>query len=78
VLFRSTRAAVLELAGALDLSPIETPLERGDLWRAQEAFLSNSLIGLRPLVEVDGKALGEGRPGPVTERLRKAYEKTLL
>ncbi len=73
-----TRAAVLELAEAQGLSPAETPLERSDLQRAQEAFLSNSLIGLRPLVEVEGKAIGDGRPGPVTGRLREAYEQSLL
>lgn len=69
-----TRAAVLELATALNLEAHETPLALDDLWRCEEAFLTNSLIGLRPLVALGGKGLGDGQPGPVTRRLAEAYE----
>lgn len=69
-----TRAAVLELAAALNLEAHETPLALDDLWRCEEAFLTNSLIGLRSLIALDGKPLGDGQAGPVTRRLVEAYE----
>jgi branched-chain amino acid aminotransferase len=46
----------------------ERPLEVGDLARASEAWLANSL-GIRALVAVDGRPIGSGEAGPVTRRL---------
>lgn len=72
-----TRAAVLALAEALDLSAVETPLQRDDLARADEAFLTNSLMGVRPLIKVDDRPVGVGEPGPVTRRFQEAYRKSV-
>ena len=68
------RASVLDLAPRLDLSVAEVPLEPAQLWEADEAFLTNSLIGLRSVVEVDGRAIGDVAPGPVTVRLKEALD----
>lgn len=51
----------------------ERPLAAGDLARASEAFVTNSL-GLRGLTSVDGTAIGDGRSGPVLDRLREIVE----
>ncbi len=51
------------------------PLTLEDLAGADEAFLSNSL-GLRALVAVDGRPIGDGRPGPVLAALRSVLEAT--
>jgi branched-chain amino acid aminotransferase len=51
----------------------EAPVAVADLLDADEAFLANSL-GLRPLVAVDGRRVGSGVPGPVTEALRAGNE----
>ena len=72
-----TRAAVLALAEILDISAVETPLQRDDLARADEAFLTNSLIGVRSLVKVDDRLVGVGEPGPVTRRFQEAYSESL-
>lgn len=45
----------------------------GTLKQATEAFLTNALIGLMPLVRVDTSPIGHGRPGPVTRALSTAY-----
>lgn len=42
------------------------------LARAGEAFLTSSVRGVRPLIEVDGTPIGDGRPGPITARLAEA------
>ncbi|MBF0093655.1 MAG: aminotransferase class IV family protein [Alphaproteobacteria bacterium] len=50
------------------LDAVETPLDPGDLPRAEEAFVTNAL-GVRPLVAVNERPVGDGRAGPLTCRL---------
>ena len=68
-----TRDAVIELAGQMDRPVDERSFDLRELEGATEAFLTSSLRGIAPLVEVDGKALGDGRPGPVTRHVTTAY-----
>ncbi|MEE8471400.1 MAG: aminotransferase class IV [Dehalococcoidia bacterium] len=72
-----TREAVLELASHLGISVTQREVQPQELLQAQEAFLTNSLLGLMPLGDVDGKPLGEEtgkeKMGKVTERLMTAY-----
>lgn len=58
------------------------PVEEGrlradDLEAADEAFLTNALLGIMPLVRLGGRAIGDGRPGPLTSALRARYERRL-
>lgn len=73
-----TRAAILEIAPDLGASAVEAPLEPAILGEAQEAFLTNSLIEVRPLIAVDGRPIGDGTLGPLTRRLRDAYRARAL
>ena len=70
-----TRETVLELASQLGIKPLEHDIGLDELFQAQEAFLTNSLIEVMPLTEIDGKPIGSGRPGSVTKRLLAAYRK---
>jgi branched-chain amino acid aminotransferase len=68
-----TRAAVLELAATAGI-----PCEVGDytlpqLYTADEAFVTGTMGGLVPVLQVDGRRIGDGTPGPLTTRLTKAY-----
>ena len=69
-----TRAEVIALAADLDLAVTETPLEPDQLRSADEAFLTNSLMQIRPLVAVNDRPLGDGAAGPVTRQLLGAYQ----
>ncbi|MCJ7764098.1 MAG: aminotransferase class IV [Dehalococcoidales bacterium] len=73
-----TREAVIELASRLGISTIERDITIEELFRAQEAFLTNSLIEIMPLTEIDGKPVASGKPGLITERLRAAYRNLVL
>ena len=73
-----TREAVIELASRLGISTIERDIPIEELFRAQEAFLTNSLIEVMPLTEIDGKPVASGKPGLITERLRTAYRNLVL
>lgn len=68
-----TRAAVLEIAGNLDLQTQEETFSPEELLRADESFLTNSLMEIMPLVMLNEKKIGKGKPGPLTELLRQGY-----
>jgi branched-chain amino acid aminotransferase len=68
-----TRAAVIELAGQMGGPVDERSFDLRELEGATEAFLTSSLRGIAPMVEVDGKPLGDGKAGPVTRHVMTAY-----
>jgi branched-chain amino acid aminotransferase len=67
-----TREFVLELAGRAGIDAREEVLRDEDLHGADEAFLTGTTRGIVPIVTVDGRAIGAGRPGPVTAQLMRA------
>jgi len=68
-----TRALVIALARRAGLRVREEPVTVARLRRAREVFLTASTIEVLPVVRLDGRAVGGGRPGPVTQRLQSAY-----
>lgn len=60
---------------ALGLEPVEVDLRPDDLAAADETFLSSTVAGLVPLVALDGRSVGGGRPGERTIALREARER---
>ena len=68
-----TRNAILELASNLKLEVIEGKFHLSELTESGEAFLTNSLMEVMGLVEVDGASIGDGKPGPITLELHRAY-----
>jgi len=73
-----TREAILELAVLMGIEILDYDTRLDELFHAQEAFLTNSLIEVMPLTEIDRKPIGSGRPGPVTGRLMTAYRELVL
>ena len=68
-----TRRTVIEIAQSQGI-PVELrALAAGELRTADEAFLSTSGGGVLPVTRVDGRPVGSGQPGPLTQRLRDAY-----
>ena len=67
------RRTVLRLARRARLVVHETPFTRHELFTAQEAWLTNSLIGLVPIRTVDGRRIGRRCPGLITRRLQRQY-----
>lgn len=73
-----TRRLVMRLAGKLGYRVCERQVFPGDFFRADEAFLTNSLLEVMPLVSLDGNRVGTGSPGPVARELRDAYRQVAL
>ena len=70
-----TRNAVIELAHAAGIDCRETTLVRHDLYTADECFLTGTAAEVIPVVEIDGRRIGAGVPGPVTAKLIDAFHK---
>jgi len=68
-----TRRTVLDLAAADGIRVVERQLRRADLQRSQEVFLTSSVAEIVPVVRVDERAVGSGRPGSMTKRIQRLY-----
>src|SRR4051794_20647976 len=68
-----TRANVLELCHANGIPARETTFSLTDVYSAAEAFVTGTFAGVVPVRSVDGRTIGEGRRGPVVERLQTLY-----
>lgn len=68
-----TRQAVFELAADLNLIPEERPIDRTELYVADEVFLCGTGVQLAAVVEIDHRIIGTGQTGPVTAALQEAY-----
>ncbi len=72
-----TRRKVLELARAHGISAHETDFALRKVYAADEAFCTGTFGGLMPVGTVDGRRIGTGLRGPVTERLQQLYDELL-
>jgi len=69
-----TRATILQLARDLRIESLERPIDRSELYVADEAFLCGTAMGLVPIIEVDHRPIADGAPGPVSTRLKELYQ----
>ncbi|MEO0531749.1 MAG: branched-chain-amino-acid transaminase [Planctomycetota bacterium] len=72
-----TRHVVLELAAEANIATCEQSLTKHDVYVADECFLTGSAAEVIPVVEVDSRKIGPGKPGPVTAKLREAFHATV-
>ncbi|MFZ3184847.1 MAG: branched-chain amino acid transaminase [Pseudomonas sp.] len=68
-----TRNTILTLAAELGIQVIEKRITRDEVYIADEAFFTGTAAEVTPIREVDGRQIGIGSRGPVTEKLQKAY-----
>jgi branched-chain amino acid aminotransferase len=68
-----TRSNVLEVCRANRIPSRETTFSLTDVYSAREAFVTGTFAGVVPVRSVDGRAIGDGRRGPMVERLQRLY-----
>lgn len=73
ILVGITRDAVIELAGQEGIPVQEAPFTRHDLYVADECFLTGTAAEVIPVIEVDMRIIGSGKPGPLTRRLIERF-----
>jgi branched-subunit amino acid aminotransferase/4-amino-4-deoxychorismate lyase len=72
-----TREVVLEIAKSMGITVREKPIPKVDLPRATEVFLTGTLSDVMPIITVDGKKVGDGKPGPISRKLFVALRERL-
>jgi branched-chain amino acid aminotransferase len=64
-----TRAVVFEIASELGIKVIEAEITRHDVFTAEECFLTGTAAEVIPVARADGRAIGNGKPGPISTRI---------
>jgi len=70
-----TRAAVIELAQQANIRVLEVPLTKHDIYIADECFLTGTAAEIVPVVKVDSRPIGDGKPGPITRDLMERFHR---
>lgn len=70
-----TRATVIELAGKMGYPVQEKNCGLVDLYTADEVFVTGTAAEIAPIIKVDGRIIGDGKPGGITKRLMAEFKK---
>ena len=73
ILHGVTRATVIELSRQAQVEVEERAFTLEEAYAAREAFVTSASIFVLPVVEIDGRRIADGEPGPITRRLRALY-----
>lgn len=68
-----TRQTVITIAKETGLKVDERPVDRSELYTAQEVFVTGTAAEIEPVLEIDGRKVGGGKPGDLTRRLKTTY-----
>ena len=68
-----TRRTVIDLAAELGYTVAQMPMTRDDVYLADEAFFTGTAAEVTPIRELDGRAIGAGSRGPVTEKIQTMF-----
>ena len=68
-----TRASVIRMSRSNGFEVVERNLSTSELYTADEAFVTGTMGGLTPVLEVDGRQIGSGTKGPLTQRLQELF-----
>jgi D-alanine transaminase len=70
-----SRAVVRDAVAAQGLALVERAFTTTEAWAAREAFVTAASQIVQPVVRIDGKPVGDGRPGPVATGLRREFHR---
>lgn len=77
ILIGITRNTVMELAEKLGIKVEEKVFTRYEVFTADECFLSGTAAEAIPVVKVDGRPIGDGKPGPITKKIIDAFKELI-
>src|SRR5690606_15994315 len=73
-----TRSAIIDIADELKIPLQEVDRTRYDVWNADECFLTGPAAEVTPVVNLDGREIGDAKPGPITQRVLEAFRRRVL
>lgn len=69
-----TRDSVFKMAEVLKVPVEQRPIDRSELYLADEMFVCGSSMNITPVISVDRRGIGDGKPGPISQKLAKVYQ----
>lgn len=72
-----TRQTVMELAEKMGIKTYEATLTRYDLYNTDECFMTGTGAEIIPVIKIDGRVIGNGRPGPITGKLINSFNELI-
>jgi branched-chain amino acid aminotransferase len=73
-----TRSSIFDIGRELGVAVRESNLTRYDVWCADECFLTGSGAEVIPVVKLDGREIGTGKPGPITQGVLASFRRRVL
>ncbi len=73
-----TRSTIFDVAAELKIPIREVNMTRYDVWCADECFLTGTGAEVIPVVKLDGREIGSGKPGPITQRVLASFRQRVL
>jgi branched-chain amino acid aminotransferase len=70
-----TRKSIMEMAGRQKIEVSEGNITRDEMYISDEAFFTGTAAEVTPIREIDGRSIGNGKPGPFTKKLQKLFFK---
>jgi len=70
-----TRGTILDIAQEVDVPIREANMTRYDVWCADECFLTGTGAEVIPVTKLDGRQIGSGKPGPITQRILESFRR---
>lgn len=72
-----TRRVVIDIANSLSIPLITEPVRQDDLYDMDELFFTGTTTDIQPIIKVDGRKIGSGKPGEIVRSVQKEYNKRL-
>jgi len=73
-----TRDTILDIAREINVPLREADLTRYDVWNADECFLTGTAAEVIPVVKLDGREIGTGKPGAITQKVLASFRRRVL
>jgi branched-chain amino acid aminotransferase len=73
-----TRDAVIKIARDLDIDVVERDIPRMELSMSDEIFLTGTAAEITPIISMDSKKVGNGKPGVITKKMMKEYTNIVM
>lgn len=72
-----TRRVVIDIAEGLNIPLILEPVRQDDLYELDEIFFTGTTTDIQPIIDVDGRTIGDGKPGKIVRAIQAEYKKRL-
>lgn len=72
-----TRRVVIDIANSLNIPIVTEPVRQDDLYDMDELFFTGTTTDIQPIIKVDGRKIGSGKPGEIVRSVQKEYNNRL-